>query len=449
MRLCIDLPRDRNRTGVLRAIDGKGKTVFGPVPVAGRASDLLAAAHRNPGRDPLFRFGDTPLGQYRLLRVLDRGSRAFLRSNDLGSAALALAATSGPAAIAEANGRYHVLVCGGPLSADGRLRSTAGAMRLRDEDAIALGRLLARAGRVTCSVSVGAASGSGLVSIDDRCPMSDPVTLPAEPAPAHAPHALAQGMVFGVAVSFAAAAVPAAAATATSSRPSAQVPADPAILEVPPALVPKFQTDFGPGPVKLAYNGAVGQSFSDVEVSSAVTGTQEVSPQDYGSQMQEIWSKADVKEEVAGQTVDTMKDLAEEMAAKGAEEAFKPEVTAMEAADIEFKVASANIAASALEGVSTALAVKTSWEKGTMVGHAVNDLIDGKMGVSEFAQKVGPVPAELLLSSGALGFSVPYADQVVETGIATINYGLDKAMDAGFSLYDKWKGYNVQRSPKQ
>jgi hypothetical protein len=259
-------------------------------------------------------------------------------------------------------------------------------------------------------------------------------------------------MAFGVAVSFAAAAIPTEAAAST--RTSAQTPPPAISQDLPAALMPPtFKLGHGQGFVKLAYNTVAGGSFSDAETSSVVTGQQAVEPKDYGSQIAEVWSDVDKKavaEEIAGQTVDAMHGIAEKMAEKEAEGAFKQSVGMLEQADTEFRVGNAAVAASALEGVSTALAAKTAWEQGTKVGNAVNDLMDGKIGVSEFAQKVGPVPAELLLQSGALtgGVAVPFADKIVESGIATINYGLDKAIDAGFDMYDQWKGYNVQRSPK-
>jgi hypothetical protein len=458
LRLCVEVPHNRDGYGTLLLRDGAGAILFGPVPIAARSSDALAAAKGNPARNPLFCYGDTPLGEYRLVRLIDKRQRSVLQANDFGSAALVLSAVSGAAAIAEANGRFEIVLCGGRETREGRIRSTAGAMRLRDRDAAALAKLLSGAEIVTCSVAQRRLSEAGRVAVDAECRMSDPIALPPAAQPASA-RPLARQMAFGVAVSFAAAAIPAEAVAST--RTSAQTPLaisqdSPKAFspDLPAALLPPtFRTDHGPGFVKLAYNTVGAGSFSDAEAASVVTGQQAVEPKDYGSQIAEVWSDVDKKavaEEIAGQTVDAMHGIAEKMAEQEAEGAFKQSVGMLEQADTEFRVGNAAVAASALEGVSTALAAKTAWEQGTKVGNAVNDLMDGKIGVSEFAQKVGPVPAELLLQSGALtgGVAVPFADKIVESGIATINYGLDKAIDAGFDMYDKWKGYDVQRRPK-
>ena len=64
-------------------------------------------------------------------RILPTGDGTPYPANEFGrDGALVLQGTSGDAALAEANGRFQVLIQAGPLSADKRLRATNGNLRL-------------------------------------------------------------------------------------------------------------------------------------------------------------------------------------------------------------------------------------------------------------------------------------------------------------------------------
>lgn len=173
-RIVVKLGRDRNLCGVLSMEDETGACLLGPFPVAARASDAFSALHQNSSRDPELRYGDTPVGHYRL--------RHHLPSSDLGQfgpGILVLEPAAGAAALAEANGRARFFIHGGKTGPDGMLRSTSGALRLADAHMqLLLDALPDLKAKVTCVISEGPAVTAQAVYVDPHCEQEDPPRLP-------------------------------------------------------------------------------------------------------------------------------------------------------------------------------------------------------------------------------------------------------------------------------
>ena len=116
MKIRISLPDNRDFAGRLELLGASGAVIFGPVPAAGRAHDLLASSHGNAARSPLRPYGDTPLGTYAVRGVV--GGMVLLEP------------ASGQAALADAHGRRRFFIQGG----DDHLRAIAGNISLCDAD---------------------------------------------------------------------------------------------------------------------------------------------------------------------------------------------------------------------------------------------------------------------------------------------------------------------------
>jgi len=181
-RLLIEFSPDRDRCGRLTLFDRAGRKVCGSFAVAGRSTDSLAAAEGNPRRDPRLRYGDTPTGRYRLGHILKTGKGTFFPAAEFGPHGVAvLEAVAGEAALAEANGRFHVLLQGGRRASDGRLRSSAGALRLANEDLRPLMAALRKMDELSCEVVEGDIRANlGFVFDDESCVAEDPAPLPRE-----------------------------------------------------------------------------------------------------------------------------------------------------------------------------------------------------------------------------------------------------------------------------
>src|SRR5262249_29384096 len=155
-RLVVRLPEDRDVTGSLVLEDGDDVILAGTFEVSGRADDGEGARHGNPGRNPLLPYGDAPLGLYRVTRVLDTGPGTAFPANAFGpNGVVVLEPVAGEAALADANGRFQVLIQGGSPGLGGRLRTTNGSLRLADSDQKELLRWLRRAGTVFCTCVAG------------------------------------------------------------------------------------------------------------------------------------------------------------------------------------------------------------------------------------------------------------------------------------------------------
>jgi hypothetical protein len=149
--LRIELPANRDYTGKITLLDNNGQIIAGPFEVCGRSGDELATEHGNPSRATTLPYGDTPLGTYRIAGFVSTGPGTRYRADLFGVfGAFVLEAKGGDAALADANGRFEILIHGGSLSSNGRLRATSGNMRVADSDLRILGKLIRRPSDVFC-----------------------------------------------------------------------------------------------------------------------------------------------------------------------------------------------------------------------------------------------------------------------------------------------------------
>lgn len=174
-RLVVELPGDRSRCGRIELLGDQGETICGPFAVAGRSSSVLAARSDNRTRFSLLPYGDTPTGNFVIRARVPTGKGTPFPSDEFGSAgALVLEGITGDAALADANGRFSFLLQGGNLSADGRLRSTAGSLRMANADLRALLRAVVQASCKSCGIVEDDHFAGESVFDDDRCALLDP-----------------------------------------------------------------------------------------------------------------------------------------------------------------------------------------------------------------------------------------------------------------------------------
>jgi hypothetical protein len=132
--ILVEFGADRNVCGALSLVDDQGSVICGGFAASGRSTRKLSERHGNPLRDPTKIYGDTPTGVYRVVRLIASvpdPDGAHERFGPHG--VVVLEAVSGDAALADANGRFQLWIHGGATTADGALRSTAGAIRLKNE----------------------------------------------------------------------------------------------------------------------------------------------------------------------------------------------------------------------------------------------------------------------------------------------------------------------------
>ncbi len=88
----------------------------------------------------------------------------------------------GEAALAEANGRFHLFIQGGPVRADGQLAATNGALRMHNADLAALLRTLGPGQGVECwCIGDAALHETAPVLADSGYDQGDPPPRPSEP----------------------------------------------------------------------------------------------------------------------------------------------------------------------------------------------------------------------------------------------------------------------------
>lgn len=149
MKLVIKLPKNRLNYGSIRLYEN-GVAIGGSVyRCLGRADSMLAAAAKNPTRDPLLPMGDTPLGTYTGTIVPAGIGSGALRSYGPNKRVLL---TPPP------KGRAGLMLHGGAPSNRGGLRPTEGCVRVSNEDMAAILAILDN--RLTCDVEVIDGSGS-------------------------------------------------------------------------------------------------------------------------------------------------------------------------------------------------------------------------------------------------------------------------------------------------
>jgi hypothetical protein len=151
-QITIRLPCNRDYAGTLKLADAKGKLVAGPFQVCARAHDELARANGNPDRLPVLPFGDMPLGEYEVVRIVPSGPGTPFASDEFGSAGIVfLQPRHGEAVLADANGRFIFLIHGGALARNGALRPTEdGSLRLSNRNQRKFISALRRVGADAC-----------------------------------------------------------------------------------------------------------------------------------------------------------------------------------------------------------------------------------------------------------------------------------------------------------
>jgi hypothetical protein len=168
----IKLGANRDRTGYLSIHDDLGRILLGPFPVSARAADSIAAENGNPTREPVLPFGDPPTGRYKVVGVICTGQGTPYRGDLYGDAgAVVLAPISGDAALADACGRFQILIHGGRPAADGRLRVSSGNFRVFDGDLnVLMGVVKSGKGAVIadCTESAAPAPGELSLSLEDH-----------------------------------------------------------------------------------------------------------------------------------------------------------------------------------------------------------------------------------------------------------------------------------------
>jgi hypothetical protein len=151
-RIIIRLPRNRDFAGQLEVVGSFGRSLAGPFSVCGRADDDFARAHGNPRRDRLLPFGDAPLGDFHVARIIPSGNGTPYNGPEFGSAGIVLLQpTGGEAALADANGRFGIFIQAGAAARGGALYPTRGSLRLSNRDQHKLIAILGRADDVLCS----------------------------------------------------------------------------------------------------------------------------------------------------------------------------------------------------------------------------------------------------------------------------------------------------------
>jgi len=129
--ILIELPADRSKLGQI-SLKNQDQLLWGPAACYGKADGQSAADHGNPTRDPLKPFGDTPLGTYAC--VIGHPAVTPKIAHSYGpNGYIVLSPVSGPAKIAEQNGRFGLLIHGGDLNAAGKLRPTFGCVRVPND----------------------------------------------------------------------------------------------------------------------------------------------------------------------------------------------------------------------------------------------------------------------------------------------------------------------------
>jgi hypothetical protein len=285
-RLLIEFSPDRDRCGRLTLFDRSGRKICGGIAVAGRSTDSLAAAQHNPRRDPRLMYGDTPTGRYRLGRILKSGKGTYFPTAEFGPhGVIVLEAIDGDAALAEANGRFHVLLQGGRSAANGGIRSSAGALRLANDDLRLLMAALRKTDEFSCEVMESDIKPNlGFVFDDPSFRGEDPVPLPRgeggsiaiwakSPSRRTALRAGAAGaaglMALRLSVAFFAldaARPPSALAYGSSPSGSNTPPEAPPAASNPPATPPATSTGTVTSPTL--------QQLQDLNTNGAVPGTQ-------------------------------------------------------------------------------------------------------------------------------------------------------------------------------
>lgn len=137
MKVIVDLKTNRLKTGLLSVVED-GQTVLGPYVCLGKSDNAAAAKEGNPTRNPLFRNGDMPTGEWLITRVITTATNGLPIASYGPHGALDLQPFSGQCVQAYKNGRSGIWIHSGNLNAAGKLRPTYGCVRLHNDDMLQL-----------------------------------------------------------------------------------------------------------------------------------------------------------------------------------------------------------------------------------------------------------------------------------------------------------------------
>lgn len=134
-RLEVRLPSDRHQPGEIVLRNDEGNVVGGPFPIIGRASPNFGdEPDPNPSRDPLRRYGHTPMGEYWIYDVQRSGPGTIWPESSYGRVGvIRLIPLSGDAARAQENGRTGIHIHA-RANDNGVLIGTGGCLRMREKD---------------------------------------------------------------------------------------------------------------------------------------------------------------------------------------------------------------------------------------------------------------------------------------------------------------------------
>ena len=131
-KIVIDLRQDRTEVGTIHIENNDGNLMIGPFAALCKADTITASDEGNSSCDPKQLYGDTPLGEYQVIRIDASPSGQF---EDYGSeGVLELEAISGDALEAKDNGRTSILIHAGNPDFEGNLQPTNGSVRMFNPD---------------------------------------------------------------------------------------------------------------------------------------------------------------------------------------------------------------------------------------------------------------------------------------------------------------------------
>jgi lipoprotein-anchoring transpeptidase ErfK/SrfK len=154
MRIEISLLKDRTIPATLQAFNDDEERIVGPVKCLGKADNATAKLHGNPDRTTTRPFGDTPTGDYRVVRLVTHtGGESEVHTYGTFPSVL-LDPVAGDALTAKNNGRSGLMIHGGAPGAGGKLRPTFGCIRVAEDDERDLAALIVRSTLTSSTVRI-------------------------------------------------------------------------------------------------------------------------------------------------------------------------------------------------------------------------------------------------------------------------------------------------------
>ncbi len=141
LKVVVELLRDRTKPGIIQIYDGE-KSVLGPFLCLGKADNQSAKKAGNPDRNPEYRMGDTPTGDWLITKVIPTGTPGLSVHSYGHHGALDLKPVRGSCLAAYQNGRTGIWIHGGAPNAAGKMRPTHGCIRFADPHMKSLVQLL-------------------------------------------------------------------------------------------------------------------------------------------------------------------------------------------------------------------------------------------------------------------------------------------------------------------